>query len=87
MKIYGEVQELWSFLLKDPNLPKCLLAIPRPSKMAVTHASGLIMLTYICKQHLIKIYMWFYSFWAIQLTAYGRTDSHSDNSADPRVVQ
>ena len=61
MKIHGAVQEVRALLLKDPNLPKRFLAIPRPSKMAVTHASGLIMLAYI-SNICLKYTMWFYSF-------------------------
>ena len=43
---------------------------------------------FVCKIWSIQVYtMWFKSLWTFSLTGHGRTDSHSDYSADPRVVQ
>ena len=45
------------------------------------------MLTCICMQNVIKICHVVQELWVFSLTANRRTDSHSDYSADPRVIQ
>ena len=62
-------------------------ANPLQSKKVVTHASSLIMMTYICMQNLIEIYHVVHELYAFLLTDHGCTNSHSNYSADSRVLQ
>ena len=78
IQIYHVVQELWALSLTDHDQTNWCLTKPRPSKKAVTRASGSTMLTCIRMRNLIKVYYVVQELWGFPLTSNGRTDSHSD---------
>ena len=83
IQMYHAVQVFWAFSLTEHNWLKWCSANPRPSKKAIAHAKGwIIMLTCICMQNLIKIWHVVQELWAFILTL---TDRHMDGLMEGRA--